>query len=191
MLAKVLKIIAYEFVPSVPEREKREQWLRTTFAQVLQDRKYCNKTASPPEPFEAFVTRWVQRIPVELLLQTLNYCLPRFALAQTVAATSFPHSPSTRSLQTQRRIWATYVAFEGNWYISTLTNEDSKGSILIWKPNGPAKVMHIARDHLGIQKITLTPKTPTASASSGTWWVAIPLEEHTTFTCKSDVCFLS
>lgn len=187
-LQVILEIVRYEFVPSLLDLKRRRQWLQTKFAQDLSDHRSDHIIGL--HDLTGSFQRQVAFMPPELRLCLVQFCLPQLTIACLTKAASLNAKPPLASVKAQCSIWATYVRFEGIWYISTLTNQspgdEDKRSVLVWKPTGSLSVIHIARDHLGIRKIIPDCKAQSITCCPGLWWVSIPLKQHTVFQCQSD-----
>ena len=85
------------------------------------------------------------------------------------------------------RVWARFVSFEGQRYISSLTNvrcpragELDSSLELVFDPHssGPVGFVSLGQDHLGVRELLFSASDPPAiEERQGVWWGTIPLPD--------------
>lgn len=176
-LSETLQAVAYEYVPSLAEIERRRRWMRFKFTTDL--------SSSLP------------RLVGDILYNVVPHCLPSLTLAYLQsAAESLPNPAGRTTVRASRDIWIQRVMFEGVDYIGAVSNtsppEEEKakgGHAQLRRPAGRMDMVYVAHDHIGIRKIFLwdsmrdleMPRCP------GLWWVAIPVGKGGSLQCFTDV----
>lgn len=176
-LSATLQAVAYEYVPSLAEIERRRRWMRRKFTTDL--------SSSLP------------RLVGDILYHVVPHCLPSLTLAYLQsAAESLPNPAGRATVRASGDIWIQRVMFEGVDYIGAVSNasppEGEKGKwghAQLRRPAGRMDMVYVAHDHIGIRKIFLwdsmrdleMPRCP------GLWWVAIPVGKDGSLQCFTDV----
>ncbi|KAJ2987446.1 hypothetical protein NUW58_g4501 [Xylaria curta] len=148
---QLFRALAYAFEPSMASEKQRRQWIQSSFVLNL-------KLGS-------------QRLPQELALLTVQYCIREYAIA---AAWLRIAEPNTYSVDITSGIWAFYVIIDGVQYFASFANESSANAQLILssKKAANAQRMYVAEDHLGIRQVHIGNSTlPVLGRSTPRlWW---------------------
>ncbi|KAH8729222.1 hypothetical protein BGZ61DRAFT_529465 [Ilyonectria robusta] len=175
-LSETLQAVAYEYVPSLAEIERRRRWMRFKFTQDL--------TSSIP------------KLVGDILYNVVPHCLPSLTLAYLQsAAQSLDKPPGRISVRASRDIWVQRVMFEGLDYIGAVSNtsppeeeKTKRGHAQLKRPVGRMDMVYVAHDHIGIRKIFLWDSTKVLEMPRcpGLWWVAIPVGKGGSLHCFTD-----
>ncbi|KAL2017478.1 hypothetical protein VTK56DRAFT_2074 [Thermocarpiscus australiensis] len=157
-LAAVIKATSYQYQPAPAQDERRSRWLRLKWGSIL-SRTY--------------------RLPLELCTYIAQYCLRSFAVIRAVASLESTLAPSCISFSS--KVWARYTLFEGERYISSLTNEqptnDDPRVKLVFEsmPDQTDTTIFLAEDHLGVRELLFasSSKTPAIKERPTIWWRSV------------------
>ncbi|CAH0046392.1 unnamed protein product, partial [Clonostachys solani] len=173
VLWSTLDKIDHRYVPTQTTSERRLDWLRTKMSRDLNHR--------------------FEKLPLELCRHAAGFCLP--VLVSAFSMLTIPYEdPEITSFRVDRDIWARIVKFEDGAYFACLMNTpppppEDKASMVVKlaKPEGSVKVLYVAFNHLGIQRLVLgvDDEPPRIPPRDGVWWATM-LVDGDTFTCRSD-----
>lgn len=119
-------------------------------------------------------------LPMELRSSVAQHLIPEYAVAKNrslLNCQAFESSVTLASVITKG-----YSTFEGERYISLLTNEAEKLPM-------PPKIIYVGEDHLGIRGLILSDSmvAPRVDCVPGVWWKAILVKESGIIEFASDV----
>lgn len=119
-------------------------------------------------------------LPMELRSNVAQHLIAEYAVAKNRSLLdylAFEHSVTLASAITER-----YATFEGERYVSSLTNEPEKFP-------KPPRIMYVGEDHLGIRRLIFSDSmvAPQVDCVSGLWWKTLLVKESGTIEFASDV----
>jgi len=151
-LQRCLKISSYSFEPQLCRERARRRWLRDEVTSKLEK--------SLP-------------LPPELRREISYYLLQEYAVTSTRAFLN-RHKVFSISATSLPRTIEHHVEFEGQMYLSNLTIDEDRTKAL-----EVTKVVYVAEDHRGIQKIVCSTSmdTPKVAYTPGIWWKALEIRQ--------------
>ncbi|KXH65948.1 hypothetical protein CSAL01_13571 [Colletotrichum salicis] len=175
--ALLLKVLEYQYEPSPSEYASRMAWLyRQYTSPILRHLK-----PHLPQEIHSYIAGYFLR----------GITLQYHAVIQTRLLPTVRESNSS-FVHVSAGIWACFIAFEGNQYISSLSNtRDDYHTESVYKPTASLTVdsVYVAQNYLGVLRVLFCSSTqaPAIKRQGGLWWRIIPLHHcDTVLVTKTD-----
>lgn len=140
----IIKATKYEFEPLSIVGQRRVQWLLPRWTCYIQSQYH---------------------LPTETCSQIAQNCLSHFAITYTILC--LDARPETRPVRISRLTFASYVNFEGTWYMSSISNEQDDSA---YDKKQTLVNFFVSEDHLGIRGFCEDNGSLNQGERAGVWW---------------------
>ncbi|KAL3589733.1 hypothetical protein FPOAC2_11909 [Fusarium poae] len=146
---RVAQVLAGDFGLSLSATARRRTHLQKLASIGFYDSQ--SRRASDDDVFAR-----LSKLPTETTQEVIGLCLTYIMICHGTNLVEYPVSQQNSYIVYQEYpIWASFVSFQGNYYISRISNEPIDGtfSILIKPAVEESSLLYVAHDHLGIRKM--------------------------------------
>ncbi|RGP78948.1 hypothetical protein FLONG3_2853 [Fusarium longipes] len=174
---RAANVLAGDVALSRAATDRRRSWIR----ELAEIAVYNSK---PQHQADKESLGWLSRLPLEITQQILQLSLIHIFISHAnVFHDGVVLQPASYVVNVQGRVWASFVSFQGNYYVNCISHAPIDGSYSVllrsWTKSG--STMYVAHDHLGIRRVVFdipeNGKVPTAEAEQGLWWETVVLTD--------------
>jgi hypothetical protein len=138
----------------------------------------------PLRPWDQDSVGALPRLLLERTRQIIQSCLSYIMISHGIfSPEGIVSQPASYLVNLQGPIWAGFVSFQGNYYVSRISNTPIDGilSILTRPSTKVGSTIYVSHDHLGVRRVVFAvPESrvvPKVEEKPGLWWETINLTD--------------